>query len=227
MAELLAPHGLVLRGAFHPALEDGAPRFAATLAMIGNVGRPEGDAMWRAFDAARGRFPGKDPLNAWTRAAVGPVARELGARALYPFAAKPHLPFQRWAMRADRVFPSPLGLLIHSEYGLWHAYRAALAFAEKLALPPRAEARSPCESCAAKACLSACPVDAFSSRGFDARSCAAFLDAADGADCTDRGCRARRACPVGQGRAHEPAQAQFHMRAFRRGIRLEPETDRG
>src|SRR4030095_137820 len=43
----------------------------------------------------------------------------------------------RWAMRAEAVAPSPLGILIHPDYGLWHAYRGALAFAERLALPPR------------------------------------------------------------------------------------------
>jgi hypothetical protein len=30
-----------------------------------------------------------------------------------------------------------------------------------------------------------------------------------------RGCLARHACPVGQGFAYAPAQAEFHMRAFR------------
>jgi hypothetical protein len=30
------------------------------------------------------------------------------------------------------------------------------------------------------------------------------------------GCRARRACPVGQGWRYAPAQAEFHMLPFRR-----------
>jgi hypothetical protein len=30
------------------------------------------------------------------------------------------------------------------------------------------------------------------------------------------GCRARRACPVGQSWRYTPAQAEFHMRPFRR-----------
>jgi epoxyqueuosine reductase QueG len=120
-------------------------------------------------------------------------------------------------MRADAVFPSPLGLLIHAEFGLWHAYRAALLFAEKSTLPARKAASSPCESCVAKPCLAACPVDAFSGSGYDVPRCAAFLDTEAGEECMDRGCRARRACPVGLERAQEPAQAGFHMRAFRRG----------
>lgn len=219
LSGLLSPYGLILRGAFHPAPDDGVPQPVSTLAMIGNVGRPEGDATWRAFNTARGRFPGSESLNEWARSVVEPIARRLGAAALFPFGAKPPLPFQRWAMRADRVFPSPLGLLIHPDYGLWHAYRAALGFAEKLPLPPCAQVASPCETCAAKPCLAACPVGAFTGSGYDVPRCVAFLDTPSGADCMERGCRARRACPVGADRVHEPAQAQFHMRAFRRGVR--------
>ena len=62
-------------------------------------------------------------------AAIDPLARSVGAMALYPFDGPPYRPFQRWAMRAEPVAPSPLGLFIHPEYGLWHAYRAALVFA--------------------------------------------------------------------------------------------------
>ena len=220
IARELSPHGLILRGAFHPQARDQAPampdgRDAATVAMIGNVGVRAGDPMWRAFSGAQARFQSKDPMNDWTRAVIDPIARNAGAAALFPF-DRPPLPFQRWAMRADAVFPSPLGLSIHPEFGLWHAYRAALAFAEKLTLPARKVASSPCESCAAKPCLTSCPVGAFSGSGYDVKRCVAFLDTAAGGDCMDRGCRARRACPVGRERAQEPAQAGFHMRAFRR-----------
>lgn len=222
IASELAPHGLILRGAFHPQTQDQAPALAggsptSTVVMVGNAGAIGGDPMWRAFAAARARYPGDDPLNRWTSDAVTPVARAVGATALFPF-DRPPLPFQRWAVRAEPVFPSPLGLSIHPEFGLWHAYRAALAFAEKLPLPMRKVASSPCESCAAKPCLTACPVGAFSGPGYDVPRCVAFLDSAEGGDCMNRGCRARRACPVGQDRAQEPAQAGFHMRAFRRGV---------
>ncbi len=216
----LAQHGLILRGGFHVRPEDGVPavedgRQAATVAMIGNAGAKGGDPMWRAFSAERERYPGKDPMNRWTRAVIGPIARGAGARALFPF-DRPPLPFQRWAMRADAVFPSPLGLLIHAEFGLWHAYRAALLFAEELLLPARKTASSPCESCAAKPCLTACPVEAFDGRRYDVKSCVGFLDSDKGGDCMSRGCAARRACPVGLERVQEPGQAHFHIAAFKR-----------
>ena len=43
--------------------------------------------------------------------------------ALFPFSCPPFLPFLRWAERAEVVFPSPSGPLIHPVYGLWHTYR--------------------------------------------------------------------------------------------------------
>lgn len=75
---------------------------------------------------------------------VGPVAEALGATAVYPF-QPPWQPFQRWAMRAEDVQSSPLGILIHPDYGLWHAYRAALLFDRPLEFPVRQTRASPCE----------------------------------------------------------------------------------
>lgn len=221
VAEGLRPFGLVLRGGFAaergdavPPLGDGRP--AGTVVMVGNVGQPTGDPMWRAFAAMRAPFSGVHPMNDWTRAAIDPLARAVGAHALYPFHGPPYHPFQRWAMRAEPVFPSPLGLLVHPQHGLWHAYRAALVFAGEVAMPPRAEAASPCDTCAGKPCLAACPVDAFSPKGYDVPRCVAFLQSGTGDDCLDKACRARRACPVAPDRAPETAQARFHMEAFLR-----------
>ena len=208
----LAGVGLTPRGAFHPAPGDGVPaladgRPARTLVLAGNAG----PGLWRRFAAERD--PARDSLDAWTRAVLEPVARRLGAAALYPFTAPP-LPFQRWARNAEPCHASPLGLLIHPEWGLWHGYRGALAFADTLALPPRpAPEPSPCDSCETRPCLDACPVAAFSPDGFDWPACTRHLVRPEGADCMDLGCRARRACPVGAEHRHAPAQAAFHMRA--------------
>ena len=145
------------------------------------------------------------------------LAGELDATALFPFGGPPFLPFQQWAQRAEPVHPSPIGILIHPRYGLWHSYRGALGFREALAVPEPAGAPSPCESCTGRWCLSACPVGAFSSAGYDVAACAGHLRSAAGADCMGFGCRARRACPVGAELAYEPEQGNFIMRAFLRG----------
>jgi hypothetical protein len=72
----------------------------------------------------------------------------------------------------------------------------------------------PCDSCADKPCLAACPVAAFDGKGYAVDACVAHIAAPAGADCLDRGCRARRACPVGREHLYAPAQAGLHMRAF-------------
>lgn len=213
LAGELAVHGLILRGGFHPEPGDDAPEDAATLLLVGNAGAE----MWPAFSAA-GRSEA-NPMNAWTVRVVAPIAAAAGGRALYPFDGPPYRPFQRWALRAEAVHPSPLGILIHPDYGLWHAYRAALVFSDRIALPPRRERPSPCASCADRPCLSACPVDAFTPGAYDAAACRAHIASPAGADCMDLGCRARRACPVGDKWRYEPDQARFHMAAFRRGSR--------
>lgn len=211
LARALAPFGLILRGGLRPAADAGAPPAVGTLLLIGNAG----PALWRAFGPDRADGP--DPLNRWTERAVRPLAKRFGARALFPFEGPPYWPFQRWALAAEPVRASPLGLLIHPVYGLWHAYRAALAFAAAdIELPPREAAPDPCGACATKPCLTACPVGAFSSQGYDVPACLDHIRSPAGVDCLESGCRARRACPVGQEYAYEPAQARFHMSAFER-----------
>lgn len=207
----LAPHGLIMRGGFHPATDDKVP--GETLVLVGNAG-PD---MWAAFDAVRGDYAGQDnSLDAWIFDVLSDVATAVGATALFPFGGPPHLPFQRWAQRAEPVYPSPVGVLIHPDIGLWHAYRGALAFAGKLPLPQTDTRPSPCEICLDKPCLSACPVGAFASGAYDVPACVGHITDNDSADCMPRGCAARRACPVGQEYVYAPAQAGFHMRAFAR-----------
>jgi hypothetical protein len=134
---------------------------------------------------------------------------------MFPFIGPPWLPFQRWAQKAEPLHPSPLGMLIHPDWGLWHAWRGALGFRERLELPIQDRRPSPCESCADKPCLSACPVNAFARDRYDVAACVAHIESAQGLDCMDEGCRARRACPIGAAHRCSPDQANFHMRAFR------------
>ena len=133
-----------------------------------------------------------------------------GARFQLPFQ-----PFQQWAQRADTVWPSPIGLLIHPESGLWHAYRGAFLFDWPVSgLPARAQLESPCVTCRDQPCLTTCPVDAFTIEGYDAAGCARHVRSGREPTCLDDGCAARRACPVGVSYRYEPDQMRFHMRAF-------------
>jgi hypothetical protein len=110
-------------------------------------------------------------------------------------------------------------MLIHPDWGLWQGYRGALAFASRLDLPPPDRRPSPCESCAGKPCLTACPVGAFAPGRYDVAACASHVASPAGSDCAGLGCRARRACPIGTAHRQAPPQAAFHMRAFLAGQR--------
>jgi hypothetical protein len=209
-------HGLLLRGGFHCLAGDSIPdlpgeRPAATLVLLGNAG----SSLWAAFSSGPERLDGApDPLDRWSARVIGALATQLGAAAIFPFGGPPYHPFQRWALRAEPVAPSPIGMLIHPVYGLWHAYRGALAFAETLTLPPRDEAPAPCESCREKPCLSSCPVDAFGASGYGVGDCVNHIVTQAGQDCMTLSCRARRACPVGREYLYQAEQAGFHMEAF-------------
>ena len=214
--QAIEPFGLALRGGFHPVPGDGVPamqggRACASLVLLGNIG----GSIWPAFSASLEKSDGKPhALDRWTRRIIDGIAAEVGAEALYPFGGPPWLAFQRWAQRAEPVAPSAIGILIHPDHGLWHAYRGALAFATPLDLPAMKPRPRPCDSCAERPCLSACPVDAFKPGGYDVAACRHHVASAKGVSCREGGCLARLACPVGRGLAYPPAQMSFHMASF-------------
>lgn len=197
--------GFTPLGWFAPSAEDQLE--ARQVILIGNAG-PQ---MFRRFASQR-KF---ELMDDWTKAVIDPLADDLGARAAYPF-DQPYPPFLTWARRAGAGHVSPLGLNIHSVYGLWHAYRAALLFPVEFDLPPLRTSAHPCESCADKPCLSACPVNAFDCKSYDVKACGQYLHTSDGEACMSKGCKARLACPVGNEYRYAPQQIQFHMHHFRK-----------
>ncbi len=219
LAAGLSAMGLVVLGAFAPAMEDEVPvppgaGPCRSLVLVGNAGA----AMWRAYAASGG--PGAGSLDGWCEAGLAPLAGRLGAVPLFPW-ERPHHPFQRWLRRAGRTFASPIGIDIHPEYGLWWGLRGALAFPTRRDVQPPPAGPGPCESCAERPCLATCPVGAFAAEGYDLAACAGHLATPAGADCMTLACRARRACPVGAAYRHGPAQAAFHMAAFLAARRAE------
>ena len=226
----LAESGLAVFGRFAVHSEDISDSahsgFAGRSALlIGNAG----GGMWQAFSTADEFGDGaSDPLDRWTQRVVSAAIGEQDAalKALFPF-GDPVWPFQRWAKRATAAQSSPLGLLIHPEYGLWWGLRAAVILlegADEKQIQDVERAIHPCDDCAERPCLSACPVNAFTSGGFAVYRCRSWLDSiasqsdsggerAD-PDCLMTGCAARNACPVGREWRQPQEQIRFHLRAF-------------
>lgn len=174
---------------------------------------PRESGFWPHFTASpEYRDGAPDPMDRWSRRVIGALAGALGALALFPFTGPPWHPFTTWARRSGRAPISPVGLLVHDVAGLMVSYRGALAFSHPLDLPP--PAASPCESCATRPCLAACPVDALRPGGYDVPGCKADLDR-PGNDCRTRGCAVRRVCPLSRAYGRQEAQSAFHMGYFR------------
>jgi hypothetical protein len=221
LSAALISHGMLARGGFALTEQDeqglagfpdlASPKRGRFLLLIGNAGAP----LYDAFLAA-GESGGRNPLDDWTRRIVLPIAARFGARAGFPSDGPPWLPFQRWAMRAEGVKPSPLGVLIHPEFGLWHAYRAALVFDQALDLPPAPFRAHPCDTCAEKPCLTTCPAGAVTAESYAVDNCARHVASGDGKACRSIGCLARRACPVGADLVYPSRAMAFHMAAFLR-----------
>lgn len=220
----LAPYGLHLRGLFaltdndydnstltQPILKLGNQTNLA-IALVGNIG----SSFWPHFTSATEYSDGMpDPLDQWSKRAALQLSNEFDIWPLFPSDGPPYFPFQQWAKRTEGLSPSPLGILIHPQYGLWHAYRFALILSSDEILPLSAAlADSPCISCVAQPCLNTCPVDAFTSNGYNVDQCAKFLKQSPNSDCNQQGCQARLACPVGETHRYVDAQHLFHLRAF-------------
>lgn len=213
----LGADGLSVRGVAsfsgdeRPPGPDGRP--LASVVLIGNAG----GGMWPEFSRWRDNRPdggGPDPLDRWSKAVIDPLAERYGAVAFYP-SDQPYQPFQQWAKRAEGLKASPLGMLIHPVFGLWHGYRGALGFAELLPGHLADAATSPCMACVEQPCLTTCPVGAIDANGFDVTACRGHLVTREGqAVCMVHGCVARNACPVGAGYRYHQEQLRFHMAAL-------------
>lgn len=215
-AEALAPSGLILRGGFNFDADEARPsgpggKAARAVLLVGNGGA----AYWRQFSKWRALQPEgiPNPLDNWSRQVIGKAASAVGARVLMPN-DRPFAPFQRWARRAEGLKPSPLGMLMHPRFGLWHAWRGALLLDVEISIQAPADPIHLCDLCIGKPCLNACPVSAFAGGGFDYPGCVAHVRGPSGKVCRDQGCIARNACPQARRWRYPPQVQTFHQKAF-------------
>lgn len=216
LTERLAAAGFLCLGGFEtrdedslPALSGGAP--ARSLLLIGSTGPSVWPELSRSPEAKDGK---PDPLDRYTRRVLADIAALEGFDAAFPFEGPPYHPFQQWAKRCGGFSQSPMGVLAHHAYGPWTGFRAAFLSAAPLTGEPATASAGPCETCAGKPCITACPAGALSlEAGYDVPGCREHLKANPSADCWS-GCLARRACPYGVEHHQAPANARFHMESF-------------
>lgn len=215
LAQRLRDYGLYPRGSTRldpQELEDyGFAAERPAIVLVGNIG----SSYWPVFSESAEYLDGAaHPLDRWSRTVAETIAAEFSLAVIYPFEGPPYYPFQRWAQRAETLEQSPIGVMMHPEYGLWHSYRFALLGAEFESNQAPAAAASPCVDCADKPCLQRCPVGAFDESGYDVERCASYLQQTPLAECHALGCLARYACPVAPELRYIPAQGRFHLQAF-------------
>ncbi len=194
-------HALEILGALHEG--------GTTVLLLG----PHEPGFWAHFMAQPEYNDGMpDPLDRWSKRAIGALATDWGGTAIFPSDGPPYPPFQEWARHSGQAFTSPVGMLVHARAGLMVSFRGAVRLPGEHPLPPPAP--NPCDTCAAQPCLAACPVGALDRQGYDVPLCKSHIAAPAGRDCLNQGCAVRLACPISQTYGRVAAQSAFHMRAF-------------
>lgn len=194
--------------------------------LIGNSGQD----FWQAFTQSREYLQQQtNPIDSYSERIINALATKVSAElnlthvsTAFPSAGPPYYPFQRWAVMAEQLKPSPLGILMHPLYGLWHAYRGAILFAvdgevfraTEEAVNNRSALPHPCDSCVQKPCLTTCPVGAFAET-YHVSDCANYVMQKDN-DCYNSGCAARLACPYAPQYRYNSQHHCFHLHHFAR-----------
>ena len=229
LTTLAEQNGLVLRGGFLATSADKVPVQASgepssSLLLFGQTG----SSLWPRFSQSSEYADGRPhPLDRWSERKGKVLANKLDGKLLLPFGDPPHHPFISWAMRAEDVQASRLGMLIHPVHGLWHAYRFAIALAETVSGLPRVQtSEGICDNCSGKPCLTACPVNAFDGTDYDVQSCSEYFNTNPGCTCLTSGCLARDACPEGQQSRYVEEQRRFHMQQFLHAMNQKNSTNK-
>ena len=203
----LEGQGLRISGIVAPSADDNLPDWATAIALIS----PREPEFWSHFCGSPEWHDGQnDPVDRWSKRVLDEIAAQNDGVAYFPFGGAPFYPFYSWAIRSGAFCASPIAFLADGTAGLFTSFRGAIALRDA----PEVElAPPPCSSCEAKPCVAACPASALTVEGYDVAACHGYLSGKDGADCLNRGCRVRRACPVGTPN-RPPEQSAYFMSEF-------------
>ena len=154
-----------------------------------------GKRLWECVQAAGSA--GGDPVDDYCARVVADwFSTELPGhryRIVYPGSAP--VPLQRIGALAGWHHPTPFMGGIDREWGPWWAYRAVVQADTGFCPSPAVDRGSPCTSCQARPCVTACPAAAMDGGRFALEQCIAYR-MRDDSKCI-HACLARIACPVG------------------------------
>jgi epoxyqueuosine reductase QueG len=111
---------------------------------------------------------------------------------------------------------SLLGILIHPEYGSWISLRGAIITDLEFAhYDEPLSSFNPCPPCS-KPCISACPANTVSHKGWNYTACMNFRLSDD--TCMTN-CASRRACPYGRKHQYSEEQLAYHHRFVLKNVK--------
>lgn len=173
-----------------------------TLVLLGSTG----SALWNAMSAASW-LDRADPVDSWCAARLTELRDALPMRAVFVFPSRSPVDVVALGRAAGWAHPTPLGLGMHPEHGLWVGYRGALLL--DTALPERGivDAPSPCTTCVDTPCVTSCLGSAVESGGLQIAAC--FGQRLTETPCATR-CASRFACPVGADSRYGDVQIAHH-----------------
>jgi len=177
-----------------------------SLVLIGSTGT----ALWSAMGDWRAR---PDPIDSWCAQALARFRDALPVRGVFVFPSKTPVSMLALGRLAGWAHPTPLGLGMHPEHGLWVGYRGALLLDARFAERGLGGDESPCASCEGQPCVAACPVGAVQPGGVELVTC--FGQRLAETPCATA-CGARLACPVGDQSRYGAEQIAHHHEAANR-----------
>jgi len=118
------------------------------------------------------------------------------------------VPLQQLGELAGWHHPSPFRIGVNRKWGSWFAYRAVVLSNTDLAPTAKMASGSPCEACAARPCLAACPASAVTSSKLLLESCIDYR-LQDDSQCRAQ-CLSRLACPIAVEHRYSEEQINYH-----------------
>ena len=140
-----------------------------------------------------------------------------GYKIIFPFGNDAlELDFVKLGILGGIGVPSILGILLHPVFGTWISLRGAIITdIEFEDYDSPLVNFDPCPSCT-KPCITACPANTVSEKGWDWESCMRYR--LDSDTCSGK-CSSRLACPYGKDHAYGSEQIAYHHKFVLKSVR--------